>query len=285
VATARSGAWGREPAWILTVGKAQFTLTGVSWRDVRLGQIVTLTFFTLLGQTVLHFSVSPIQVVASLLVSIVVDEALTYGRERRLLLPASATITGLWPFALASLIGIATKHFCRTRQRHVFNPSNIGVVAALALVPGAHNDPNQWGPWYVTAFLLVNLGLFIVYRVRRFDLAAAFLIPFALLSLLATEQSRGDLGWWWATTFRGDYVLFTFFMLTDPRSTPATVPARVAFGALVAFLTILLTALGQSEAPFQALALASVVGVWLDALWPAKADRAEQSETGGPVSP
>ena len=68
---------------------------------------------------------------------------LTYRRWPHL---ASAYITGisvgilvrspfLWPYALASLISIASKYVLRYRGRHLWNPSNFGVSTVLFLAP------------------------------------------------------------------------------------------------------------------------------------------------------
>ena len=71
--------------------------------------------------------------------------------------PASAYITGisvgilirspfLWPYALTSLISIASKYVLRAGGRHLWNPSNFGVSAVLFLAPATVSLLSiQWG--------------------------------------------------------------------------------------------------------------------------------------------
>jgi Na+-transporting NADH:ubiquinone oxidoreductase subunit NqrB len=41
----------------------------------------------------------------------------------------------LWPYALGSLISIASKYVLKVKGRHLWNPSNFGVRAELFLAP------------------------------------------------------------------------------------------------------------------------------------------------------
>src|ERR1700680_202070 len=60
---------------------------------------------------------------------------------------ASAYITGIsvgilirspafWPYALCALISITSKYVLRVHDRHIWNPSNFGIVAMFVLASG-----------------------------------------------------------------------------------------------------------------------------------------------------
>src|SRR5436190_13790122 len=116
-------------------------------RDPRLVQLLIPGTFTVLGQTVLHFRITPLQLLVTWCVCCATELALTYRAQHRLILPISATITALslglllrtyelLPFIVAGCAGIASKHLLRIEGRHVFNPSNFGLVLDTQQVLG-----------------------------------------------------------------------------------------------------------------------------------------------------
>jgi len=52
--------------------------------------------------------------------------------------------TWVW-VALASFIAISSKFLIRYKNKHIFNPSNIGIVAVLLFTSSAWAAPGQWG--------------------------------------------------------------------------------------------------------------------------------------------
>ena len=98
--------------------------------------------------------------------------------------PASAYITGIsvgilirspafWPYALCSLISIASKYAIRWRGRHLWNPSNLGVSALLFLAPESVASLSvQWGNALWPMLVIWCLGSLIVWRLRRFHICA-----------------------------------------------------------------------------------------------------------------
>ena len=66
---------------------------------------------------------------------------------------------------LACVAAIASKFLIRINGKHVFNPGNFGIVAALTLTPDAWVSPGQWGEegWY--ALLFVSCGGLVLRRV------------------------------------------------------------------------------------------------------------------------
>lgn len=214
--------------------------------DPRLVQIGILALFMLLGKLVLGFTVSWLQIAVVVLAVCALDAALAYWQARILLVPASALISGLslglllrapdlWPFLLAGAVTALAKHAIRVRGRHVFNPSNFGLVVALAL-PWTQGrvTPSQWGKSWMLLFLVLNLGFFIGYRVRRLHLVAAFVLSFAAFGLLRSALAVSSVYSLYATMVSGSFLLFTFFMITDPMTSPGTVRGRVLYAIAVA---------------------------------------------------
>ena len=60
--------------------------------------------------------------------------------------------------ALAAFISIASKYIIRINGKHIFNPSALGIVAAVVLTGNAWISPGQWGSGAVIMFSVLCLG-------------------------------------------------------------------------------------------------------------------------------
>lgn len=244
-------------------------------RDPRWLQTLLLVAFTILGQTLFRFDVSPMQIVVAVVAAWVVDIALTKLADDEWLLPLSATISGLsiglllrspevWPFAAAAFLSIASKFVFRFDGRHVFNPSNLGITLILLLpLSGTRLDPGQWPNLGLLLFLIAALGVLVLTMARRL----ALIVPLAVGWAIVLEIQALAIGYPPDLALRpivtGAAILFAFFMLTDPRTTPDSLAGQFAFGAAVGLIGGGLMVAGIGYAVFLALAIVCLVfGVW-----------------------
>ena len=91
----------------------------------------------------------------------------------------------LWVHPLAAALAISSKFVLRVNGKHVFNPANLGVIAALVLLPGTWVSPGQWGNDVALAGWFVALGGLVTQRARRWDISWVFLA--AWLGLVAAR--------------------------------------------------------------------------------------------------
>ncbi len=78
--------------------------------------------------------------------------------------------------AVAAVITIASKFVLRWRGKHLFNPTNFGLVAMMLATNGAvWVSPGQWGNVAFFGFLMVCAGGLVVMRAARSDVTLAFL--------------------------------------------------------------------------------------------------------------
>jgi enediyne biosynthesis protein E5 len=189
---------------------------------------------------------------------------LTYGRWPH---PASAYITGIsvgiltrspfyWPYALISLISIASKYVLRLDGRHLWNPSNLGVSAALFLAPATVSLLSiQWGNTLWPMVVIWILGAAIVWRVGRLHISATYVASFLAFSALRSAVTGTP---WLATVapITGPmYQLFIFFMVTDPKTTVRTTKGQCVVVFIVALVEAILRLAEVVYAPFYALFL------------------------------
>ncbi len=178
--------------------------------------------------------------------------------------------------ALAAGVAIGTKLVVRVRGKHVFNPANIGLVAALA-TGEAWVSPGQWGSAVVLAAAVACLGVTVLRRSRRSDVTIAFAAAYAAFVLGRAVWLGDPLAVPLHRLTSGTLVVFAFFMISDPRTTPDARAGRVAFAALVAALAFVWDfVLYHDNGPIWALAacapLVPIIDRWLPArrfVWPA----------------
>jgi Na+-transporting NADH:ubiquinone oxidoreductase subunit NqrB len=148
----------------------------------------------------------------------------------------------LWVAVLAAFISIASKFLIRIKGKHIFNPSALGIVCAVFLTGNAWFSPGQWGSSTVILFGVCCLGIIVTTRVQKLDTSLAFLGTFAAL-LFARQIIY--LGWpldfFVQSISTGSLLLFSFFMITDPKTTPNHTAARIIWSMLVAAVAFYLT--------------------------------------------
>lgn len=170
---------------------------------------------------------------------------------------------------LGGVISIAGKFLIRVHGKHVFNPTNLGMVAAILLTGDAWISPGQWGSGPALVFLVGAAGLMVVMRVGRIDTSVAFLLTFALLDLLRTVLYLGwGLDVWAHRLMNGSLLLFAFFMITDPMTSPNAPRARIVWSMLVAVITFGMSTFAfVHTAPIWALFLLCAITPLLDLLF------------------
>ena len=152
--------------------------------------------------------------------------------------------TNHWQTSLcATFITVASKYIFRWNHKHIFNPSAVGIVATILLTGDAWLSPGQWGSNAVIFFGVITLGTIVVTRVQKLDVSLAFLVTF--VGLLYWRQVY-VLGWpidhFFHSVSTGSLLLFTFFMISDPRTAPNHPLARMLWAILIAIVAFYLAA-------------------------------------------
>lgn len=144
---------------------------------------------------------------------------------------------------LAAFLTVVSKYIFRLNRKHVFNPSAFGIIATILLTGDAWLSPGQWGSNAVIFFTVVTLGTIVVTRVQKLDVSLAFLVT--LVGLLYWRQVYA-LGWpvdyFLHSLGAGSLLLFTFFMISDPRTSPNHPVGRIIWAILIAFFSFYLSA-------------------------------------------
>ncbi|HMB51888.1 MAG TPA: RnfABCDGE type electron transport complex subunit D [Thermoanaerobaculia bacterium] len=136
--------------------------------------------------------------------------------------------------ALAAFLTIGSKFVVRWRGKHVFNPTNFGLAAILLATDNAWVSPGQWGSAAAAAFAVACLGFVVVRRAARSDVTWAFLVFYGGLVFGRALWLGDPLAIPLHHLSSGAFLIFAFFMISDPRTTPDSRAGRLLFAALVA---------------------------------------------------
>jgi enediyne biosynthesis protein E5 len=217
------------------------------WSDARHFQIVALSSLLIINFVWIDFGAKPLysalaistalltQVVCSRvfgLKTIDLRSPLITGLSLSLLLRANAP----WLPAIAGLIAIASKFLLRVDGRHIFNPAGFAIVVLLLVSNGVWISPGQWGASIYLASLLVFFAILVLQAAQRSDVALFFLGSHAALLLTRAYWLGDPLAIPLHQMQSGSLLIFAFFMISDPKTTPDSRLARFVFAFAVALL-------------------------------------------------
>jgi enediyne biosynthesis protein E5 len=183
----------------------------------------------------------------------------------------------------AALSAIGSKFLLRFNGKHVFNPTNFGLVVLMIFTNDVWVSPGQWGNNILLAFLLACLGGLVVKRASRSDITLAFLGFYAALLV--------GRSWWLGEPMNipfhrlqnGALLLFSFFMISDPKTTPNSRAGRILFASLVALgAGFVQFVLFRTNGLLWSLALGSFAVPLIDFLLPGP--RHQWSRSAAPIS-
>jgi len=172
----------------------------------------------------------------------------------------------LWPFAFAAAVATGSKAILRVPigkgTRHFLNPSNLGITMTLILLPWVGFAPpyefteNLTGVGYwILPGLIIVLGTMVNRLTGRLPLIAAWVGGFVLQACLRSVLFGLPVVAALLPMTGVMFVIYTFYMITDPGTTPTGSRAQVAFGAGVAAVYGLLIVVHVVAAIFIALTL------------------------------
>ncbi|MEO0998095.1 MAG: RnfABCDGE type electron transport complex subunit D [Pseudomonadota bacterium] len=169
----------------------------------------------------------------------------------------------------AAVLAIGSKFALRRNGRHIFNPANFALVALMLVTDDVWVSSGQWGSGLLLATALGALGLLVLNRARRAETTLAFIATFAALATGRALILGDPLAIAVLHLQNGALLVFAFFMISDPRTTPNAAPARVLYGAFVAAVGYVIQFhLFVPAGPVWALALAAPLVVLLDRHFP-----------------
>jgi enediyne biosynthesis protein E5 len=218
------------------------------WQDPRLYQIVSLSTLLLYGLFWLRFDISLWQIVVTLGIAQLTQYASTRYFKLPFFDPKSALISSLSlclllrtndlaVAALAAFVAIGSKFVIRWKDKHIFNPTNFALVVILASGLG-WISPGQWGQVAWFGFLIACLGSLVVTRAARADVTLAFLTFYVGLLFIRALWLGDPLTIPLDQIESGALLIFSFFMISDTKTTPYSRTGQIVYALLVALAAL-----------------------------------------------
>lgn len=203
-----------------------------SIRDPRYFQIIFLSSFAVYGFTILNWDFNFIKIATGF--SCVLLTQLIFIKKLKLpsisLLSSIITALGLIllfrtnsviVFAIAGATSVASKFLIQQHKKHIFNPVNFGIIITIIFTNQGWISPGQWGSEGIYILIVGVFGLLVLVKVKQLLNGIIFLGTLILLeSLYLNFYLNWPLDLLLHKFSNGSILLFSFFMITDPRTTP-----------------------------------------------------------------
>ena len=226
---------------------------------------VLVTFVLIAGQLTFGFleswSRTFLAIATAIGVELVVSRLL-FGKWPHL---ASSYVSGIsvgmlirspafWPYALCSALSIVSKYVIRVDGRHIFNPSNFGVVAMLVLAADQVAGLSvQWGNTLLPMVIVWMFGSVILYVLGRLHITLTYVISFIFFAVIRAAATGHPFLGEVAPITGPMYQLYIFFMITDPKTTVRPIWAQCLVAFLVAAVEAGFRLMEFVHAPYYAL--------------------------------
>ncbi|MEE9144695.1 MAG: RnfABCDGE type electron transport complex subunit D [Candidatus Binatia bacterium] len=216
--------WQTGPRYYQIAVLSSLLLYGIGWLNFEIGfsHILTLLFTALSAQSICTkiFKLPRFDPLSPLISAL----------SLCLLLRANS----LWLISLTMAVTIFSKFVLRWNKKHIFNPTNFGLVAMMLLTRQVWVSPGQWGSGALLGFLLAGLGGLVIHRAARSDVTYAFLLFYTAILICRAVWLGDPLSIPHHQLQNGGLLIFAFYMISDPRTTPDSRAGRILFALLVA---------------------------------------------------
>lgn len=226
------------------------------YRDPRVPVLIFLTTYLSLGLTVLGFNRSPTQVLITCISACALEVLLGWVFKKRLEWPFSALITSIGLSILLNyshdyflllvpvFFAIASKYIFTYEGKHFYNPSLIAIVFSLffsnELITIA--PAYQWyGVSHMAIFIFFPALMWIMPSINRLPLVGSFLGMYTVCTIARAIIMRHHLPFntiFWGTLSSPSFLLFTFFMITDPKTSPSNRRQQIKLGITLAIVDL-----------------------------------------------
>lgn len=223
-----------------------------TWKDPRIPFAMLLAGYAIAGFTFLGFNRQWWQMAIIVSSGCALEVLFSWVFNKRKIIPLSAFISctslGIllnyshhsWVLLFPVFLTIGSKYLLTFEGKHVFNPSMFGISMSLLLsrelITAA--PAYQWagGSFTLSVFIGTAALMLFIFRVGKTPLIVSFLFFYALQTAIRAYVMRHHLPW--QTLFLGTlesppFFLFTFYMLTDPATSPKGWKGQVALAFVI----------------------------------------------------
>lgn len=159
-----------------------------------------------------------------------------------------------WPYAVCAALAVTSKYLIRVDGRHIWNPSNLGIVVLLVLAADTVASLSvQWGNTLLPMVVVWCFGAVIIYTLGRFHVTLTYVASFVVFAAMRSAITGHPFLSEVAPITGPMYQLFIFFMITDPKTSVRGTLPQMGVVFLVALVEAVLRLFEFVHAPYYAL--------------------------------
>ncbi|RYL94823.1 hypothetical protein EWI07_04280 [Sporolactobacillus sp. THM7-4] len=135
-------------------------------------------------------------------------------------------------------VSLILKHILKDKRKPIFNPAALGLLISATLFTASESwwsGMAMLSPWAVV-FLIAG-GILIVDRINKFPCVLTFLTTYMFFFLIMGLLDVPGSGEALRMPYINAALFLSFFMLTDPPTSPAKYPEQIFFGFFAAIVS------------------------------------------------
>lgn len=223
-----------------------------NWKSPITFGFIILGSYSLYAVNALGFGRNPTQLLVTVLTCYILDTLFFYIRFKQLRFTLGGATSGfglfflfdsayLWMFFLLAVVTITIKHLFTYKDRHIFNPTNF----ALLLVCYAFQDISnfhsmRWGGELFWSLTFVMLGTALTIYAKRWIVSFTFIFCFILFAYIKSILFPISFTLMLLPILGPGLQLYSFFMITDPMTSPQKSIEQIIFSVLLALIDTVL---------------------------------------------
>lgn len=218
-------------------------------------QLINLSLLLIIGKYAADIYLFWYQIFGILFFTFFIEHTLYYLRHKTLeYISFSSLSTSIgvmlmmatvhyWVYFVLIALALIQKQFLHYNHRHFFNPSNFAlIIGLLFFYQEAHVVLGQLGDELWLMAIVALLAFSILYRVKRWVVSVSFMVAYLVFQHFIIVQSDPVIIMLDIVDrfYSVSFIVFIFFMLTDPQTTPKGYFAQSVFAIVIAFVATLL---------------------------------------------
>lgn len=221
--------------------------------DIRNLQILFFSGFLYYGIQVLHWDIQWNSIFMLLFIALLTQSAFCLALKIPVNALKSSLITALgiamvlrsehlFVFGLVGFFSISSKYIFNYQRKHFFNPANFGIILSILLTGQSTISTSQWMYSTICVFVLGSILILFLSKIQKIETTLVFIISYLSVFYIWNVLYKG-----WPVEFfihditDGSLMLFAFFIIADPSSTPNNRWARILWVMIIAFFSFYLT--------------------------------------------
>ncbi len=224
------------------------SITWPKWNSPIIFGFLILSGYSLYALFTEAFGRNLNQLLATVLTCYILDTVFYYIRFKELRFTLGGAVSGLglfflfdsaylWMYFLVAFVTILVKHLFTYKDRHIFNPTSFSLlVVCFAFQDICTFHSMRWDGQLFFSILFFVLGTALTVYAKRWIVAVSFMCFFIIFAYLKSMFLPVPFAIMLLPILGPGLHLYSFFMITDPQTSPIKPKEQIVFAFFVALI-------------------------------------------------